>query len=98
MGTGRDRVFGDELIDTPVLITIVIFLLTHLGVAIWFASRVNTKVGLITESVKEMTGDIKQMAAMETRIAVLDSRMNRAEEDAREAIKAVALVASEKKL
>ncbi len=86
-----------DSLNIGALITIAIFLLSHLGVAVWFASKMSTKIEVIAVSVEEMTADIKQMAAMETRIAVLDSRMNRAESDAREALKAVALVASEHK-
>lgn len=71
---------------------IVVFLLSHLGVAIWFASKMNTRIAQIASSVVEMTNDIKVMALMNTRITVLESRINRTEEDMRETIKAAALV------
>lgn len=71
---------------------IVLFLLSHLGIAIWFASKMNTKVSQIAKSVSEMTDDIKLMAIMNTRVTVLESRMSRTEEDLREVLKAAALV------
>ncbi len=73
-------------------ISIGIFLLTHLGVAIWFASKVKTELVHIREDVTEAAEAIKQMATMNTRISVLEQRMNRVESDIREALIATALV------
>ncbi len=82
--------------DTAVLVTIAIFFISHLCLAIWFASQMKAKVIEIANDVTEMTAAIKEMAVMNTRITVLESRMARTEADTREALKAAALLGHSK--
>lgn len=70
---------------------ILVFFLSHLGLAVWFASKMSTKVSQITSSISEMTNDIKRMSDMDSRILLLNHRLSRAEEDLREITKAAAL-------
>ncbi len=78
--------------DAGVLVTIAVFLLSHLCVAIWFAAQMRAKIVEIAHDVTEATAAIKDMALMNTRLSVLEQRMSRTEEDTREALKAAALL------
>lgn len=82
--------FSPALLST--LVGIGLFLLGHLFVAIWFASNIRTQVGQLVESSKAMAGELTKLSAFDGRIQVVESRLNRAEMDAREALKAAAEV------
>ena len=82
---------SNELL-TGSAITIGIFLISHLSLAIWFASKMSSKVSDMTDTIKDMAGELKSLASLDKRIAILEDRMSRAELDAREALKAAALL------
>ena len=74
------------------VIVVAIFLLSQLGVAIWFFSKMSTEVRSMSTVIKEMAIDFKAVAEMNTRVTVLEQRMTRAETDMRETLKAAALL------
>jgi hypothetical protein len=78
-------------------VTISLFLLSHLGIAIWFASRMSAKVAAMSDAVQAMAVDLKSLAAIDTRLAVLEQRMTRNETDSREALRAATLAALNRK-
>lgn len=59
----------------------LLFLLTHLGGAIWFASRINTKVGVMTNTLTNLEKDVKSLVKFDTKIEVLHERMNQSQAD-----------------
>lgn len=77
-------------VPISVIAPILVFFLSHLGLAVWFASKMSTKVSQITASISEMTNDIKHMSDMDSKILLLNHRLSRAEEDLREITKAAA--------
>ncbi len=73
-------------------VTIGLFLISHLVVAIWFASRVSTRVDVMAATLVTMSADLKGLAALDKRCAVLEERVTRSETDVREVLKAAALL------
>jgi hypothetical protein len=66
------------------LVTIGLFLIGHLGGAIWFASRVSTEMRALVADLQKLTGDVRAIATQNQQIAVLDRRILTLEEDCRE--------------
>ena len=64
-----------------IIITVVLFLIVHLGAAIWFASRVNTQVCNITETLQRMENDIRALLVYDGKIKVIEERMNQSAGD-----------------
>lgn len=60
---------------------VIIFLLTHLFGAIWFASRVNTKVGMMAQTLESLEQDVKLLVKFDAKIEVLHERMNSSQQD-----------------
>lgn len=58
-----------------VAITLLVFMIGHLGGAIWFASRVNTQMQNMTDDIKQIVSDLRLANAQSERIAVLESRV-----------------------
>ena len=77
----------DQQIVIPVgaflglLVGLLTFLLTHLLGAIWFASKMNTKVGLMTVALSDLQEDVKALVKFDTKIEVLHERMNQSQAD-----------------
>jgi len=65
---------GAEL-RVDVVVTIAIFMLVHLGAAIWFASRVNTQITEMGKVLGALALDVKAITTQDVRIAVLDQRV-----------------------
>ena len=78
-------------------VVIALFLLSHLGLAIWFASGMTAEVKQIRTDVTAAATAITLMADMNTRISLLEQRMARAETDMRETLKAAALLGAAQK-
>ena len=66
------------------LVTISVFLLGHLGAAIWFASRVSAEIRGLVEDLKTLSAEVRTLTEQNQRIAVLDQRVLTLERDARE--------------
>lgn len=58
-----------------ILVALLLFMLGHLGGAIWFASSIKTQVKGLTDLVKTLGADIKLLGGQDVRIALLDQRM-----------------------
>lgn len=80
-----------EKLTLEIWVPVVVFLIGHLGAAIWFASGLRGQIKYamddlkrLTEDVRELTADIKKLAGFEARIAVGEARFTSIEEQIRE--------------
>jgi hypothetical protein len=60
---------------------LLVFFLGHLFGAIWFASKINTKVGLMADTLANLEKDVKSLVRFDTKIEVLHERMNQSQAD-----------------
>jgi cell division protein FtsB len=58
------------------VISVCTFMLLHLGGAIWFFSALKTRVDALVKAFERMERVLEQTGAQDSRIAVLDSRVN----------------------
>lgn len=65
------------------LLGMLVFLLTHLFAAIWFASKMNTRVTAIAKALDNLEQDMKTLIRFDAKIEVLHERMNQSQEDRR---------------
>jgi hypothetical protein len=70
---------------TGAIVAIAIFLVGHLGVAIWFASSVSGQLKQLTRDMRDTVMEVKAIAKDATRISVLEQRVVTLEADMREA-------------
>jgi len=73
-------------------VAIASFLVSHLGLAVWFASKVSVRVEQMAVALENMETDLKELAALDKRLAVLEERVARSELDLREVLKAAAVL------
>lgn len=59
----------------------IIFGLGQLFIAIWVASKLNTKVGLLANTLESLERDVKSLVKFDTKIEVLHERMNQSQAD-----------------
>lgn len=73
--------------EYTLLFSVIGFLIVHLCAAIWFASRVNTEMREMRRAMVNLEVDVRGLLTFDKRIAVLEERVQRNEQDIREAWK-----------
>ena len=61
--------------------SLLLFLLAQLGSAIWFASKMNTKVGEMSRTLAGLEQDVRSLVTFDAKIQVLHERMNQSQQD-----------------
>jgi len=66
------------------IVVLAVFLVGHLGGAIWVASKMHEQVKQVVRSLGLLSSDVRVLLAQDSRVAVLDSRVRGLEESVRE--------------